>query len=226
METIQSRSSVLVVLIWLGMTVVFITPVLSQTTMLTLPDPQTEGRMSLEQAIAQRRSLRDFRNEALTPQQISQLLWAAQGITGEGHGRRFRAAPSAGALYPIEVYAVKADGVFLYKPDEHALEPWMSQDLRSQLSAVALNQPWVAAAPVNLVFTAVHERVTRKYGQRGVRYSLIEVGHIAENVHLQAVAMGLGSVPVGAFSDQEVRALLNLPPNQEPLYIISIGYPL
>jgi len=207
-----------------GLTLFMANLAMSENDTLKLPPPNKTGEMTLEELLLRRRSRREFSDKQLSREQISQLLWAAQGITGESHGVKLRTAPSAGALYPIEVYVLTADGLYVYQPHVHSLTLLNQMDLRERLASAALGQRWVAEAPLSLVLSAVHERVTRKYGQRGIRYSLIEAGHIAQNVHLQAVALGLGSVPIGAFSDQEVSAVLDLPDNQQPLYIIPIGY--
>ncbi len=188
-----------------------------------LPEPQLKGKISLEETISQRRSKRRYRPQELTLEQISQLLWSAQGITDEGGG--FRSAPSAGALYPMEIYLLNKDGLFHYLPEEHKLERASQDDLRRELAAAAWGQSFIAQAPVDIVIAAVYERVTSRYGARGSRYTDIEVGHIAQNIHLQAVALGLGSVPVGAFDDRAVKELLKLPKEEQPLYIIPVGYP-
>ncbi len=124
----------------------------------------------------------------------------------------------------MEIYLLNQDGLFHYLPEEHKLEQVLQKDLRRELAAAALGQGFVAQAPVAVVIAARYEKVTSHYGSRGRRYTDIEVGHIAENIHLQAVALGLGSVPVGAFNDQAVKRLLKLPDAQEPLYIIPVGY--
>lgn len=189
---------------------------------ITLPEPKLKGEMSLEEAVRRRRSKRSYSSKELTLDEISQLLWAAQGITDARMG--FRAAPSAGALYPLEVYLVKSDGLYRYLPDGHRLERLSTEDLRRPLAHAALRQGYVAQAPVDIVICAVYDRVGSKYGDRGVRYTHIEVGHAAQSVHLQAVALGLGSVPIGAFSDEEVKKVLALPKDHEPIYIIPVGH--
>lgn len=178
-----------------------------------LPQPVVAGQVSLEETILKRHSVRRFKEKDLKPEQLSQLFWA---------GRR---APSAGALYPMEFYLVSKEGFFRYIPDGHKLEVLTEKDLRKDLAAAALNQDFVAQAPVDIIICAVYERITHKYGERGIRYAHIEAGHIAQNIHLQAVALNLGSVSVGAFNDREVQKVLSLPQNHEPLYIIPVGYP-
>lgn len=178
---------------------------MSKTNEIDLPQASNKGNISLEEAISKRRSQRSFMQKDLSLEQISQLLWAAQGVTQEKSGFAFRAAPSAGALYPMEIYLLSKDGFFHYLPQGHKLEVLESKDLRSSLAAVALGQDSVREAAVSIVICAVYKRITVKYGERGIKYAHIEAGHIAQNIHLQAVALGLGSVPVGAFSDEGVK---------------------
>lgn len=189
-----------------------------------LPQPIIKGKVSLEEAIFKRRSQREFQRKDLSLEQIGQLLWAAQGITAKRGGFNFRAAPSAGALYPLELYALTKDGLYHYLPEGHKLENLSDKDLRGDLAAAALGQSLVASGALDIVICAVYERVTSKYGQRGVRYVHIEAGHAAQNIHLQAVALGLGSVAIGAFNDDAAKKCLSLPAACEPLYIIPIGY--
>ncbi len=189
-----------------------------------LPLPIKASQVSVEEAILNRRSQRSFIQKDLDLVQIGQLLWAAQGITARKLGYSFRAAPSAGALYPMEIYLLSKDGLFHYLPSGHKLQALGDSDLRDSLADACLGQSSVRQAAVDIVICAVYQRVTAKYGRRGIRYTHIEVGHIAENIHLQAISLGLGSVPIGAFDDQEVKDVLSLPPEQEPLYIIPVGY--
>ena len=194
-----------------------------------LPSPVLKGSLSVEEAIYRRRSRREFSGEPLTAFELSQILWAAQGITDPERG--FRAAPSAGATYPMEVYAVIGDngvkglkaGVYKYDPYTHSITLVLEGDLRELLAVQAYGQEWVAKAPVDIVLTAVYERTTRVYGERGVRYVHMEAGHIGQNIYLICEAMGLGTVVVGAFNDEGVKKLLKLPENEMPLYIIPIG---
>ena len=189
--------------------------------MIFLPAPKVKGEISLEEAIAQRRSKRDFLDKPLTLTQLSQILWAAKSV------------PSAGGLYPLEIYVVVGEngrenlkaGVYHYLPEKHAVEIGKSGDLRHELAQAALGQYFIAEAPITLVIAAEHERTTGKYGQRGIRYVHIEVGHVGENIYLQAETLGLGTVAVGAFNDEEVSQVLNLPENYKSLYIMPIGYP-
>ena len=188
-----------------------------------LPPPKTKGEASLEETLERRRSIRSFLPKALTWEQISQLLWAAQGITEKEEG--FRTAPSAGALYPLEIYLVTKEGVYHYKPEGHELEQTLARDVRRELCRAALSQEWIEEAPANIVIAAVYPRMERRYRERSSRYVHIEVGHVAQNIHLQAVAMGLGSVPIGAFYDDQMHRVLSLPKDHQPLYTIPIGYP-
>jgi len=187
-----------------------------------LPPPQIEGKVSVEQALLERRSVREFTEEDLTWGEISQILWASQGITEKRCG--LRTAPSAGALYPLKLYVVKREGVYHYLPQGHKLEKTLEGDLRFSLSRAALGQRAVREAPADIVITAVYQRTQRKYRERGIRYVHLEAGHAAQNIHLQVVALGLGSVPIGAFNDSEVQRVLRLPQNHEPIYIIPVGH--
>jgi len=191
-----------------------------------LSRPKTTGRISLEEAIVRRHSVRDFSKKELSLDEISQLLWAAYGqrdgnsVTGAS-----KTVPSAGALYPMEIYLVSSHGVFHYLPSSHSLEEMSDKDLRSSLSGAALWQEAIARAAVDFVIACVYDRICVKYGERGIRYAHIEAGHIAQNIHLQAVCLNLGSVPIGAFSDTAVQKALYLPKDNIPLYIIPVGHP-
>ena len=186
-----------------------------------LAKPNQTGSMSLEQAIAVRRSRRHFVPKPLTLEQIGQLAWAAQG---QDEGSNYRTTPSAGATYPLELFVITDEGLFLYLPAKHALEKLADKDLRSLLASAAWGQEFVQAAPLTLVFAAEFTRTTGRYGKRGIRYVYMEAGHAAQNVHLQAEALGLGSVAVGAFDDAAVSKVLSLPRNLEPLYMVAVGY--
>jgi SagB-type dehydrogenase family enzyme len=179
-----------------------------QPEVIKLPEPRYDSQTSVERALQQRRSVRDYLDEPLTLAEVSQLLWAAQGIT-DPNG--FRTAPSAGALYPLELYLVVgnmtdlAKGVYKYHSQQHELVKVSQEDQRRALAAAALGQSCVADGAVSIVIAAVYERTMRKYGQRGVRYVHIEVGHTAQNIYLQAVSLNLGTVIVGAFDDDRVQ---------------------
>lgn len=188
---------------------------------MSLPGPREVGEMALEKALARRRSVREFSPEEPGLHQAAQLLWAAQGVTsGEG----LRAAPSAGARYPLETYLVCAYGLLGYDPAKHAVTKAEAKDIRGPLASACLGQSFIAEAPVSIIFSAVFERTTSRYGDRGVRYVYMDVGHAAQNVHLQAEALGLCSVPVGAFDDEAVADVLRLPSDQRPIYIVAIGF--
>ena len=197
-----------------------------------LPAPALDGATSLEAAIQGRRSERGFLPAPLTLAQLSQLLWAAQGITDlhPDPGQRFlRAAPSAGALYPLDLYLVAGlvegldAGVYHYRPLEHEVRLLITGDLRRPLARACLGQMFIAPAPGLIVITAEYRRITGRYGERGLRYAHMEVGHVGQNLHLQAETLGLGTVVIGAFSDEEVAEVLQLPPRHEPLYVMPVG---
>jgi SagB-type dehydrogenase family enzyme len=191
-----------------------------------LPEPSVSGSISLEQLLAQRRSIRDYQTAALALPEISQLLWAAQGIT---HFQGLRTAPSAGALYPLELYVVTgrveglAQGVYHYDPGRHQLIKTSDGDLRGELTRAALSQGWIRHASIIIVFTADFERTTRKYGKRGERYVHIEAGHAAQNLFLQSESLGLATVVVGAFHDDEIARELQLPADLQPLLLMPVG---
>ncbi len=193
---------------------------------ITLPEPKYESEISIEEAILKRRSIRSYNDQPLTLQDVSQLLWAVQGITDPGG---LRAAPSAGATYPLEIYVVVGDvegvdkGIYRYRPDQHELIKVLDAAHREDLTSAALNQQFIAEAPINIVITAIYERTTNRYGDRGIRYVHMEAGHAAQNVYLQAVSLNMGTVVVGAFHDDRVADILALPDNEVPLYIMPVG---
>ena len=201
-----------------------------------LPPPALEGSKSVEEALASRRSRRSFMDRAISMEQLSQILWAAYGITrpmpGAHAGLRggLRTTPSAGATFPLEVYVVVGNvegltpGVYRYVSEEHKLVKILEGDVRDELANAALGQPWVRQAPATVFYSAVFSRTTSIYGERGIVYVYIELGHSAQNVYLQVEALGLGTVAVGAFIDDQVRQILDLPDNEEPLYLMPIGY--
>jgi protease I len=171
-----------------------------------------------------RRSVRQFADKPLSFVQIGQLAWAGQGITDRQRG--FRAAPSAGALYPIELYFVMPDGLFVYRPDGHSLEQLSTSDLRKQLSSAALGQGPVEDAGCDIVIAGSVRKLATKYGNKATKFMLLEAGHVAENMQLQAVGLGLASVPVGAFDMKNVAKTCELSSDLEPLLIVCVGYPL
>jgi len=187
-----------------------------------LPQPKFTGKYSLEECILRRRSVRKYINKPLSLEQISQILWSAQGITDKKKGGR--TAPSAGALYPLELYVFTHDGIYHYLPETHKLIKISNNDAREQLMVASFGQYFINQAGISVVICAVYKKVTEKYGKRGIRYVDIEAGHTAQNIHLQAIALGLDSVPVGAFDDESVKKLLNLDKDEQPIYIIPVGY--
>lgn len=188
-----------------------------------LPPPRLTGELSLEECICRRRSVRRFSPRELTLEEVSQLLWAGGGITDPSY--ELRAVPSAGALYPLEIYPVMKDGVYRYDPSQHSLTCIKAGDIRDDLMLACLHQSFVRQVPLSVVIAVVYERIMWKYGDRGIRYAHIEAGHVAQNIHLEAVALGLGSVPVGAFRDERVQRVLSLPQDHQPVYILPIGHP-
>jgi SagB-type dehydrogenase family enzyme len=198
-----------------------------QSNIIQLPEPRLESNMSVEQALLNRRSVRSYKNQPLTIAEVGQLLWAAQGVTDKLRG--FRTAPSAGATFPFEVYLVAGEvtgltaGIYQYDYHHHRLLLRREGDFRAKLSESALGQSSITNGAINIVLTGIYERTTQRYGDRGIRYVHIEAGHIAQNVFLQAVALGLGSVPIGAFNDNKVQKSLDIPKNEIPLYILPVG---
>jgi SagB-type dehydrogenase family enzyme len=188
--------------------------------LISLPPPRTEGGMPLNEALARRESVRRFSGEPLTPEEISQLLWSAQGIT---RAWKARTAPSAGALYPLEIFLAARDGVFRYIPAGNGLRRISRENVLESLSSAALGQGAVREAPAVAVITAVYQRIEKKYGARGGRYVDIEAGHAAQNMLLTAVSLGLGAVPVGAFRDERIQEIMGIPPDHRPLYLIPVG---
>jgi len=208
-----------------------------EQTIIKLPNPQLKGKVSLEETILKRRSVRRYCREPLSLSQLSQILWSAQGVTGT---MGLKAAPSAGATYPLEIFmfvgkggviASKARqvpeelpaGIYHYEADSHSLRLHKANDLTPDLARAALDQEFIFEAPVNIVICALYHRTSYRYGRRGERYVHIEVGHVGENIHLQAVALGLATVEVGAFHDEEVRKVLGVDGQTKPLYIMPLG---
>lgn len=189
-----------------------------------LPKPMLKGSMSLEESIFKRKSVRSFSDKEIQIEMVSQLLWAAQGKNFSK-----RTAPSAGAIYPLEIYIfLKKQGIYYYNFKKNILNLKIKEDdnqtLLKKLAQFSLNQNFIYEAPINMIICVDFPKIIRGYGDRGRRYALIEVGHCAQNIHLEAVALKLGSVPIGAFQDQNIKTLLKLPDNLDPIYIIPIGY--
>jgi SagB-type dehydrogenase family enzyme len=189
-----------------------------------LPEPRYRSATSVEEALLKRRSVRSYKKEKLTLNELSQLLWSAQGITAQWGGRT---CPSAGATYPLEIYIAVGEvsglesGVYHYLPEEHAIEKVLNKDVRKELTEAAWSQEYILSAPLNIIIAADYKRTTRRYGERGIRYVHYEVGHCGQNIHLQCEALGLGTVVIGAFSDEKVKKILNI--KEEPQYIMPVG---
>lgn len=196
---------------------------------ISLPQPKFNDGMSLEEAIRWRRSRRDFADASLSMEQLAQLLWASQGVTGKRTTRR--AAPSAGATFPIDIFVAVGSGtvgrlgagVYRYLPGEHVLEKATDGDVRAQIAAAALGQDFLESAPVVILMAAEYARTAGRYGERAGRYVAMEAGHIGQNVYLQAEALGLGTVAVGAFHDKQMGVAFRLPKELEPLYLMPVG---
>ena len=199
-----------------------------QKPLMVLPEPDRSGRTPLEKALSRRRSVRNFQDSALSLGELGQILWAAQGISNSAG---LRTAPSAGALYPLQLYAILKGsdgvraGIYHYLTSQHALSPLARGDYRAKFSAAASMQDWTKQAGLILIVAANYARTTVKYGDRGRRYVAIEAGHAVQNVYLQAVTLGFGATEVGAFRDAAVAALINLPADQQPVTSVVVGRP-
>lgn len=189
-----------------------------------LPKPTYTSHISIEEALKKRRSVRQYKNEAITLQQVAQLLWASQGMTSNNG---FRTAPSAGALYPLEVYLVSGNieklppGIYHYIPTKHLLQKLKEDDVRNQLAKAAWGQKAIQLGAVDIVITAEFSRTIDKYGDKGTSFVFMEAGHAAQNIYLQSVSLNLGTVSIGAFDGIQVKAILGI--QEEPLYILPIG---
>ena len=206
-----------------------------QAQRIELPQPRYKSETSVEEALRGRRSVRTYQNKPLTLAEISQLLWAAYGITQKMGAPDFlrgglRTAPSAGALYPLEIYVLAGnvnglkDGIYKYQSNGHYLMTITDGDKRAELCAAALGQEMIKEAAAVIVYSAVYHRTTKKYGTRGKeRYVCMDAGHSAQNIYLQAYALQLGCCVSGAFSDERVRKVLSLGKDETPLYLIPVG---
>ena len=197
-----------------------------------LDPPSREGGMSLWQAINERHSIRNFADEPIDKTTLSQLIWASQGITRESMGYEFRVCPSAGALYPVETYFVINNvtgidpGIYHYGVENHELEQLQLGDFRNAVALAALDQDMAFAAAAVFIWTAVFERSKWKYNQRAYRYVYLDAGHIAQNLALAAVSVGLGTCQIGALYDDELNSLLDIDGEEESvLYITVVGRP-
>ncbi|MBP7865534.1 MAG: SagB/ThcOx family dehydrogenase [Acidobacteria bacterium] len=211
-------------------------PVKHEGTPVPLPEPKRDGAFSVEKALAQRRSVREYLDAPLSLEEVSQLLWSAYGVTEKIENAPpflrggLKTAPSAGALYPLEIYLVAGKvtglpaGVYLYKPEGHALLKVREGDVRDPLCQACLGQTMARKAPVSLVYSAVYERTTKKYGERGrERYVCMDLGHSAENVYLQATALKMGTCAIGAFTDLKLRLVTHMTREEAPLYVMPVG---
>ena len=200
-----------------------------------LPFHKTDGDISVEKALMNRRSHRHFQNKAISAGQLSQILWAAYGVTiprPDNPNLRggLRTAPSAGARYPLEIYAIIGNvegiepGVYRYISEGHKIVRTIDRDVRNELCEAALGQRMIREAPMSVFYSAVFCRITERYGERGHRYVYMELGHSSQNIYLQAEALRLGTCTIGAFTDSSVRQVLKLPTNEEPLSLMPIGH--
>lgn len=199
---------------------------MSEESVIKLPKPRFTGRVSIEEALRTRRSTRTYRDKPLKLEEVSQLLWAAQGVTGAFNERT---APSAGSTFPLEMYLMAAQvvglpaGFYKYRVRAHELAFLFAGDYREELVAATLDQECIRGCAAAAVLTAVYQRTIDEYGERGIRYVHMETGHVGQNIHLQAAALGVGTVAVGAFDDNAVARLLRLPESEKPIYIMPFG---
>ena len=200
---------------------------ISLQNIIQLPQPNFKSNTSIEEALYKRRSIRDYSNGQLSLTEVSQILWSAQGITDTAEG--LRTAPSTGALYPLEVYLVAANvkdlnpGIYKYSSQNHSLQKISEGDKRIEISDASLKQESITSASAIVVITAIYERTSVKYGKRTERYVNMEVGHVGQNIYLQAVSLGLGTVMMGAFEDDALKKALKLPDNEHPLALYPLG---
>jgi SagB-type dehydrogenase family enzyme len=196
-----------------------------KTSKILLPKASYTSKTSVEEALSKRRSIREYKDQPLKLEELSQLLWAAQGITSERGGRT---APSAGAKYPLEIFVVVGkvekleSGIYRYRPEDHALIKTKDKDQRQELSLAAIRQVPIKEASMDIVITAIYRRTVEKYGEKGIRYVHIEVGHVCQNIYLQCESLNLGTVEIGAFEDAKVKKVLNLA-EEEPSAIMPVG---
>jgi SagB-type dehydrogenase family enzyme len=186
-----------------------------------LPEPDTKGGETLNSVIEERRSIRNYQDGELSLEEVSQLLWAGNGITDRKWG--FRSAPSAGALYPVDIYVFNDAGIYRYEPDGHFLKILSEEDSREELYLASLRQSSVKQADTVFVLVGFVKRTSAKYGDRALRYVFIEAGHICQNILLEVVNLQLGAVPIGAFEDDKIRKILSLDEDAIPIYVIPVG---
>ena len=205
-----------------------------ESTVYYLPAPSIKGEVSVEESLNSRRSRRSFLPDGVTEKDLSQILWAAYGVTKPSTNPNIkgglRTAPSAGARYPLEIYAVIGNipgidpGFYKYDASAHKIVLVIPGDLRKELTAASLNQKMIQDAPFSIFYSAVYSRITDRYGDRGrERYVCMDLGHSAQNVYLQAEALKLGTCAIGAFNDEMVKNVLKVKEPEVPLYIMPIG---
>jgi SagB-type dehydrogenase family enzyme len=199
----------------------------STSDIIPLPAPNYKSNTSIEEALLKRRSVRNYSSRQLSLSEISQILWAAQGITDKEKG--LRTAPSAGALYPLEVYLIAVNikdldaGIYKYDPQNHTLMKEAAGDKREAIYNASLRQESITSSSALIVITAIYKKTSAKYGKRTERYVNIEVGHVGQNIYLQAVSLEIGTVMIGAFEDGALKKALNLPGNEHPLAVYPLG---
>jgi SagB-type dehydrogenase family enzyme len=195
--------------------------------LIQLPSPNFDGSTSIEEALLERRSVRNYSSEQLNLSDLSQILWSAQGITDKTYG--LRTAPSAGALYPLEIYVASANvkslgpGLYKYNPHDHTISLISEGDIRDDISNASLKQGAITNSSAIIIITAIYERTSVKYGKRAERYVFMEAGHAGQNIYLQCVSLGLGTVMIGAFNDDALKKVLNLPDSEHPLALYPVG---
>jgi len=233
----ELRESIIISAAFLSVTVIllFLTGALSikmpvseekRVGIIKLPEPMLKGSVSVEEAISKRRSIREYKDEPLRLEELSQLLWAAQGITSP---KGFRSTPSAGATYPLEIYVSVREkgviglsaGIYHYNPFEHSLVIIKEGDHSLEIYRASLNQEWVKEAPICIIIAADFSRTTSRYGARGERYVYMEAGHVGQNIYLQATALDLGTVAVGAFYDDQLKSIIGC--EEAPIYLFPVG---
>jgi SagB-type dehydrogenase family enzyme len=191
-----------------------------------LPEPKTTGSISVEETLLKRRSVREYLSEHLSLAEISQLLWSAYGITSE---EGFRTAPSAGALFPLKIYLAAVNinkleqGFYLYDSKTHTLELRKTGDYAEPLTAGTFFQDYIGEAAAILIISADYTGPNEKYGDQGKKFTWMDLGHLGQNVHLQAVSLDIGTVAVAAVRPDEIEKLLDLPGGEEVLYLMPLG---
>lgn len=198
-----------------------------EKTIIDLPAVKVTGNVSIEETLTKRRSYRDYTEEKLKLQEVSQLLWAAQGKPDKNNFRR--TSPSAGATYPLEVYLIPTNvegiesGLYRYLPDTHQLERVSKENMIDEIYDAALKQSSIMSSSALILISGISQRTTEKYGERGIRYVFMEAGHAAQNVYLQAAALSIGTVVIGAFDDEKINRLLCFATEETLLYIMPLG---